>query len=357
MAARWSRREDAELRAHYARGIAVKEIGRRLERSADAVDARRRALGLPSRRPARRMWTRAHDDLLRASAEARVAAPVVAEILGLPVEAVRRRRAQLSPTPRARLYEVAELDDLRTAVERGEPLREVARRLGRSEAAVRLRARESKLITTQARRRWTFAEDELVREGYEQGLTCDVLAVKLLGGSRSTGAVAARARRLGVVTYARSWSADEEAALRSMVSAGVSVGVIAERLSRTPEAIRRRSHTLGVRVAADAAPNRGRPWTAREDEILRDLAALAPGRLAGLLGRSDLAVVRRMRVIGLATGSPHHLAPTTDGLTAGQLRLVDRLAGDGGEPGLISLARRLGRPPAALLSAARSAAH
>ena len=63
------------------------------------------------------------------------------------------------------------------------------------------------------------------REGYEQGLTCDVLAARLLGGSRSAEAVAARARRLGLVTYARSWSAHEEAALRSMVFAGSSVAL------------------------------------------------------------------------------------------------------------------------------------
>jgi hypothetical protein len=64
-----------------------------------------------------------------------------------------------------------------------------------------------------------------------------------------------------------------------------------------------------------------------------------------------------MRVLGLPTGSPHRLAPATDDLTAAELRLVDRLARDGGKPRLISLARRLGRPPAALLTAARSAAH
>jgi hypothetical protein len=222
---------------------------------------------------------------------------------------------------------------------------------------VRLRARESQLIATQARRRWTIAEDELVREGYEQGLTCDVLAATLLGGSRSAGAVTARARRLGLATYARSWSAHEEAALRSMVSAGLAVGVIAESLSRTPEAIRRRSQTLGVQVVADAAPNGGRRWGAREDEILRELAALSPSRLAHLLGRSDVAIVRRMRILGLATGSPHHLAPTTRGHTAGQLQLVNRLVREGGQSRLIRLGRGLGRPPAALLTAARSAAH
>jgi hypothetical protein len=66
----------------------------------------------------------------------------VARRLGLPLEAVRRRRRTLGPTrPRGRPYQPAEDAALRNAIVAGRSLRELAFQLGRPGDALRLRAR------------------------------------------------------------------------------------------------------------------------------------------------------------------------------------------------------------------------
>jgi hypothetical protein len=66
----------------------------------------------------------------------------VARRLRLPLEAVRRRRRTLGPTrPRGRPYQPGEDAALRNAIVAGRSLRELAFQLGRTEDALRLRAR------------------------------------------------------------------------------------------------------------------------------------------------------------------------------------------------------------------------
>jgi hypothetical protein len=263
------------MRGWYAEGVPVLEIGRRLGRSADAVDARRRAAGLPARRPRSRRWSPAQDALLRASAEAALPATELARRLGLPPEAVRRRRRTLGPTrPRGRPYQPGEDAALRDAIVAGRSLRELAFHLGRTEDALRLRARSLGLLAGASRRRSTRQEDELLREGYGRGLPCDAEANLMLGGARTPGAVSARTRKLGLATYARAWTAREDALLRRLARTGASLYVAAERHGRTPEAIRRRARGLGAELAAEPAPAAGRRWTLPEDALLRMHAGL-----------------------------------------------------------------------------------
>lgn len=349
MAQRWHPHEDERLNGWYAEGEPVIEIGRRLGRSPDAVDARRRALGLRARRPRARRWSRRQDALLRGSAEAGVPAAVLAERLGLPLEAVRRRRrALVRSRPPGKRYEPQEDAALREALTAGRSLRDLASPLGRTEGALRVRARSLGLLAKGSRRRWTRRDDELLREGYERGLSCRAVARTMLGGMRTPGAVSARARALGLATYARAWTPEEDAALRRLSLAGASLYAAAERRGRTPEAIRRRARKLGVKFAADPAPAGGRRWRPGEDAILRELASLHPGRLSRLLGRSDRAVLRRMTALGLASRSPHRLPPTRTELTPGELRLIARECSNGTPRRVLALAHRLGRPPGQL---------
>jgi hypothetical protein len=273
----------------------------------------------------------------------------VAERLGLPLEAVRRRRRLLRPArPPGKPYRPEEDAALRNAIASGRSLSEPASQLGRSEGALRVRARSLGLLPAGSRRRWTRREDELLREGYERGLACDEVAGVMLGGGRTPGAVSARAGKLGLATYARAWTPEEEWALRHLAFAGASLYAVAERHGRTPEAIRRRARRLGVELAQEPAPASGRRWTAREDAILRELGGLHPGRLGRVLGRSDRAVLRRMAALGLTSRSPHRLPPARAGVTAGELRLIEREYLGEGPRRVISLARRLGRSPAEL---------
>jgi hypothetical protein len=349
VAARWRPHEDRSLRNWCVQGVAVVDVARRLGRSADAVDARRRLIGLaPRRRP--REWSARQDALLLASRRAGVPARVVAERLNLPLEAVRRRCRALAPGRAAsRRWTRAEDERLRAWLAAGNPLGELARRLGRSEGALRTRARERALLPhVERRRRWTASEDDLLRSGYESGLTCQAIARELLAGKRSPESVSARARKLGLATYARAWAADEDRALRQFALSGATVSEAAERLARTPEAIRRRAHRLGIGLARDPVLGRARPWRPEEDALLRELAGLHPARLARILRRSDQAIRRRRASLGISNRSAHHHPPGHDGLTPGERRLLAREYAPGRPRHILALARRLGRSPVEL---------
>lgn len=344
MAARWRFDEDEQLRRLYGEGVAVVDIARRLGRSANAVDARRRAIGLTARWQPRR-WSPRQDALLSASARVGVPARFMAERLGLPLESVRRRRRALAPMrPRGCPYNPAEDRALGDALASGHPLPELSRQLGRTEGALRTRARSLGLLRSARRRRWTRAEDELIREGYEQGLRCDAIAGDLLQGARTPAAVSARARKLGLASYARVWTAEDDSQLRQLCLAGVPLYAAANQLVRTPEALRRRARKLGLMtLPAEQGYASGRRWTSQEDAVLRDFPGLNPARLATILGRSDRAVRRRRAQLGMSNRSPHHLRPPSAGVPPGERRLIARELVSSDPRRLPALARRLGR--------------
>lgn len=345
MAARWGVNEDEQLRRLYGEGVAVVEIARRLGRSANAVDARRRAIGLTARRQPRR-WSPRQDALLVASARAAVPARFMAERLGLPLESVRRRRRALAPMrPRGRPYSPAEDRALGDALASGRPLPELSRRLGRTEGALRTRARSLGVLCSARRRRWTRAEDELVREGYDRGLRCDAVAHELLHGARTPAAVSARARKLGLASYARAWTPEDDSLLGQLCLAGVPLYAAARQLARTPEALRRRARKLGLNLPAEHGRASSRRWTSQEDAVLRDFPGLDPARLATILGRSDRAVRRRRAQLGLSNRSPHHLRPPSAGVALAERRLIARELASNNPRRLLALARRLGRSP------------
>jgi hypothetical protein len=308
VARRWSQAEDRQLGRLYAERLAVKQIALRLGRSADAVVARRRALDIAPRRQSK-PWSAREDALVRAGAAAGVPASLLASRLHRSVEQVRlRRRTLAGARPAARPYLPDEDELIRLwPFQRGE-LVVLADRLGRSPDAVRLHARQLGVHRPRPRRRWTPSEDALIWDGYTSALPCTEVAAQL--PHRSVASVAARARKLGLSTYARRWSAEDDRRLAHLTARGDTLEDVAQRLGRTPEAIRRRAVRLGARPpAAGPAPRRVRRWTSAEDELLRLHRALNPARLAQLLGRSDTAVCRRLCALGLRAGaqrSPHH---------------------------------------------------
>jgi transposase-like protein len=184
----------------------------------------------------------------------------------------------------------------------------LADRLGRTPDALRLRARALGVYDPPRRHRWTEWEDAVVRDGYTSGLPCPGISHQL--SHRSPASVAARARKLGLVSYARRWSTQDERRLVQLTLTGSTIEHVAEKLNRTPEAIRQRAARLRITPPVRAwAPRDRRHWTPAEDELLRLHRALNPARLAQLLGRSDGAVCLRLRALGLraaAARSPHH---------------------------------------------------
>jgi hypothetical protein len=207
------------------------------------------------------------------------------------------------------------------------------------------------LISVRPRRRWLAEEDRLLREGYERGLSCAAIG-RLLLPPRSADAVAARACALGLGNYGRRWTPSEDARLRELVGAEVALEEAARALVRTPEAIRQRARTLGLKLPPPAPrPRARRRWSEAEDAILLRHAPNDDPNLALLLGRSDIAVRQRLAALGLREGrqrSPHHPLVQTNGLTPAERRLVSRELAAGSPRRLFALARRLGRTPGEL---------
>ena len=351
MARRWKPADDATLRALYAEGASLRTIGERLARSEQAVDERRRVLGVAPRRHVR-PWTRTQDALLHAATAGGISDHAVARQLGRPVEHVRRRRRQtVGPRSPSRPYSPGDDERLRSYWPDGD-IAVLAGELGRSVGSIRLRAQSLGLHHPRPRRRWTAQEDVVVRDGYEQALTCTQIADVLAG--RTPGAVAARAAKLGVATYARAWTQLDDRRLRLLSAEGMAVESIAQALGRTPQALLLRARRTGVSLpAASNASRSGRRWTAAEDDVLRLNFALNPAVLAGLLGRSSHAVTQRMCRLELRDGrSPHHPAPRRGPLTPGERVTAVRELRSGGPGRALAVARRLDVPAAVIRAAA-----
>ena len=244
-----------------------------------------------------------------AGAAAGLSAAVLGQRLRRSAGQVRARRgALLGRKPAGLPYLPDEDAAIRVCLGHGGDLVALAHRLGRSPDALRLHAQHLGLHRPQPRRRWAEWDDAVVRDGYTSALPCAEIARRL--PQRTTTSVAARARKLGLISYARRWSTDDDQRLMRVTARGTTLEEMAQRLGRTPEAIRRRASRLAIEPPAPAsAPRHARRWTREEDELLRLHHALNPGRLAELLGRSDGAVCRRLCAIGLrahAQRSPHH---------------------------------------------------
>ena len=358
MAQRWRPAEDRVLRALYPQGVPIRVIAQQLGRSEDAVSERRRTLDLPAR-PRQRPWSAREDQLLRAASTAGLPAAALASRLDRPAEQVRRRRrALLGAAPSPRAYTPAEDDAIRSCWKRhpwrrdqsnadGDPER-LAGDLGRSPGSIRLRAQKLGLHQPVRRRRWRAYEDAAVRDGYERGLTCAQIAAELPG--RTASAIAARAAKLGLATYARTWTPRDDRALRALARHGVELERAAQMLARTPEALRARTRKLALApLRSRRSHQASRRWTPSEDEQLRLHAALNPAALAELLDRSPEAVAQRLRRLGLREArerSPHHPAPARNGLTPGERATVARELRTGGPRRQLALAQRFGRQPA-----------
>jgi hypothetical protein len=354
VARRWRPHEDRHLRRLYLAGAPVRAIARELDRTEDAVGARRRALSIEGRRSPS-AWSALEDALLREAARARLPATALARRLRRPVEQVRVRRRQLGlARPGARRYTAAEDSALRTTWSDTVDVDALAREFGRDPDALRLHARRLGLHRPAPRRRWSAVEDAVVRDGYADGLTCAEIAGAL--GQRTPGAVSARARKLGLATYARRWTATEDAALARVLGVRA-VDDAARGLGRTPEALRRRARKLGIEAPAPVGLERGgERWTADEDELLVLHAGVNPAVLSALLGRSDQAIAGRLRHLGLRAGrwrSPHHPSPSNGGLSPGERALVDRELRARGLRALPSLEERLDRAPGVIAGVAQ----
>ncbi len=327
MAARWRGEEDRALRRLYAEGHSIQEITACIGHSPDAVVARRISLGVAAR-PRSRPWSAQEEKLLRVAVAGGVSLSALAARLHRSRDQIRARTRNLVPRrPQPRPYLPHEDEAIRWCVLEGGDLVALASRLGRSADALRLHAQQLGLYRPPSRRRWEKWEDATIRDGYTTALTCAEVARRL--PHRTPGSVAARARKLGLSTYARRWSASDHQRLAWLCALDVPLEQVALQLGRTPEAVRRRAARRGMEPPAPMEPwRKTQRWTQEEDELLRLHSALNPARLAQLLGRSDRAVCQRLCSLGLrqrAARSPHHTISRPQGrLTPGEWEMLER---------------------------------
>jgi hypothetical protein len=347
MAVPWLEEEEILLRRMYTQGAPLKQIAHKLGRSVDAVAEHRRTMRLAPR-PRSRPWSKSEDALLVNASRAGIPASAVGVRLGRPAEQARRRRARLlGSAPPPRPYSQAEDAEIKARWHEPEAPGALAAAFGRPVASVRERARKLGVHRTASRRRWTTHEDEALRAGYHDGLTCERIAQEL--GSRSASAVAARAAQLGLATYARRWTAAEDRRLSLLAERGTNLERAARQLDRRPEALRARARKLGIDgLRAGSGSRGGRSWTTGEEDLLRANAGANPAVLAELLERTPEAVVIRLRRLNLRAEmhrSPHGPIAARQQPTPGERAAIRRAVAAGGPRRRLAVAERLGRPP------------
>ena len=356
VSARWLHEEDGVLRQLYAQGAPLRVIAEQVGRSPDAVGERRRTLGI-SARPRSRPWTALEDELLRAGTAIGLPAAAIAQRLRRPPDQVRRRRRVLAGSrPAPRPFTVAEDEAIAACWAHAGDIEALACALDRPAGSVRLRAQKLGLHRPPSRRRWQPDEDAAVRDGYQRGLTCAQISAEL--EHRTASAVAARAAKLGLVTYARAWTAREDHHFRRLTREGMDLERAAQLLARTPEALRARARKLDIPVPKSSrAGQTPRSWTSDDDELLALHRALNAAALANMLNRSPEAIAQRLRRLGLRAGaerSPHHPASTRNGLTPGQRAAAARELRNARPGRQLALARRLELRPTDVRPLART---
>jgi hypothetical protein len=118
------------------------------------IVARRRALRIPPRPP--RVGSAREDDLLRAGTAAGVSATVLGALLGRSPDQVRaRRRMVIGRRPAGRPYLSREHEQIRICITGDGDLATLARRLGRTPDALRLRAQQLGVHDPPPRRWWS----------------------------------------------------------------------------------------------------------------------------------------------------------------------------------------------------------
>jgi hypothetical protein len=197
------------------------------------------------------------------------------------------RRDGALPTNRRRRWTRADDDLLRACWTKKRPS-ETARMLRRSVFEVKSRAGELGIV--RSLRQWTGAEERFLIAN--SGVMPLPEIARSLG--RTHGAVIGRLKRLGLTTtrtLAPLWKKREDVLLRRLYGT-VPTEQIARQLGRSMNSVYARA------AALDISRRQWQPW---EDAKLRELFDQVPrSEISGLLGRSKQGVDRRITILGLA---------------------------------------------------------
>lgn len=221
-------------------------------------------------------WSAAEDRLLGKQPDAEVA-----RLVGRAIAAVARRRQEAGiifrPNPRWTKAEDRLLAQSLKEPRRRNATRELARQLGRSQAAVEMRRRKKFGRVQRTPRAWTRREERLL------GTRSDTEVARLI--NRHLGVVHKRRHRLGIpsIVQRRPWTPAEERLLGT-----VSDEALAKKLGRSRTQIGARRCKLGI-----ARYPRPGVWAPEDDRLL---GTLPDKELARRLGRTLASVQVRRRI-------------------------------------------------------------
>lgn len=255
----------------------------------------------------------------------------------------------------AHRWTTAEDELLRRGYETGVAVNAIAGELRRSADAVDSRRRSLTIPPRRAPPSWRALEDELLRCATLASLPATLVAERL---HRPVDQVRARRRVLGLTRpRSRRYSAEDDDLLRRHWTSGGDLVEFARRLGRSPDSLRLRADQLGFH-----RPCRRPRWNAAEDNTLRD--GYANGETCRetartLPGRSPGAVSARALKLGLATYARRWSASDDGRLRAllGASSLEQTAGALGRTPeGVRRRARQLGIPISATVPSARAGA-
>lgn len=311
--------EDAQIRAGYAQAVPVRQIAALIGRSMLGVCCRASALGVrhPHQPP---NWSDAEMQRMLELAEEghrylEIIEMMVAE--GYP----RRSKSGFGQRIRiigygrgwGRRWTPDEDELLRRAYAAGDTLTPLRQLLGRGVCSIRWRAGELGLRGTHAKRDgwrgrvWSAEDEALLRA--EFGNTPSPELARKLG--RTKAAMFSRANALGLVHgYLRPWTPDERRALGIVWRLGLPLAVIAKACGRDPAAVSKQAIKLGIAFDSPdrpVLPSRGIPGSRRgtkkpprPDMPIADILQLLPpdrefdGRLeAAAAARASRASINR----------------------------------------------------------------
>lgn len=284
--------EDAQLRAGYDRGVPVAQIASLIGRPFAGIISRASALGLrhacqPDDWSGAEM-TRALELAATGARYGAIAQALTAE--GFPARNSRSLGQRLRKLGYGRGWGrpwIAEEDALlRHAYATGASLTPLRERLGRTPHSIRWRAEALALRGTHVHRDgfrqgpvWTAQEEAWLRAHYGKVPTRQI--ADQLG--RGVRAVLYHANRMGLTHgFMRAFSAEEDRAIRSAWTHGVSMVDVAGALGRDPAVIGKHAARIGCRFNDPARPVRG-PRTRRASRApvtLQSLLALDPAAAA-----------------------------------------------------------------------------
>lgn len=296
----WTPEEVNILKEHASDEKPLDVIGTLLpDKDRAAILAKMKRLGLYT--PAYTVYTEEEDMIIRENyhtfSDASVVRKIILEKVGKdrPEKSIKYRARQLGIGEKKTYWSNSEVSKVKSYIEEkgfsSEAVKVLAKKLGKTEQSVRLKALREGCIPTN---KYTADEDAIIIAHYEEGVSA---CVKLLKG-RSADSVKKRGRKLGLIFRNDEWTDSEDKLLLAKYQEFGAKGCKKELAKigkiRSLSSIRMRAHSFGF-------PKVNTKWSKREEEELKRLYYTTTNEeLAKMFGRKDARYIsKKAKQLGL----------------------------------------------------------